>query len=262
MEDLPPSILNPLKNAKDDLQRESEVDVTGEVLRAFLPLIPWLGNAIQSLLAGKAQRRLAERIQALLEELRKLMSEMDESKIDKEFLEGEEFQTVFTQVLEQVRLSHDRAKLKTLAAVLANSSAPPFSQDGRKELFLNVLRALSPHHVLTLRSMMPGAEDESGFRGRKVITNPGGETAASLQGLAAHGLVELLLKNVPPNIGIERFVKMTESQINRQIQEIFQRPPVQLYAITRFGVDFVNFVSDPREQRAEQSKSETQTSES
>jgi hypothetical protein len=81
------------------------------------------------------------------------IEEMDEEKIDRKFFESDEFLTLFNLMLEQIRTTHDKAKLKMLAAGLANSASSDFASEKHKELFLRILRDPSPEDVLTLTCM-------------------------------------------------------------------------------------------------------------
>jgi hypothetical protein len=83
--------------------------------------------------------------------------------------------------------THDKEKKKMLSAALASSCKTTFASEDRKELFVRILRDLSPSHIQVLKKL---------FRpwyapGRYLpIGEPEGEELAILQYLAANGLAE------------------------------------------------------------------------
>jgi len=147
-------LTNPLENALAALKEEAETDGGREALNALLAEIPF-GGALLSLLDGRAQRRLLERLLDLFQAFKDELRAIDRNKIDGTFFETDEFVTLLAIALEQVRTTHDRAKLKILAAGLANSAKCQFSTEARKELFLRILRDLAPEHLSLLKSLAP-----------------------------------------------------------------------------------------------------------
>src|SRR5713226_4058537 len=106
------SLTDPLGNALNALQKESELHGGWESVIALLSAIPFAGGPISALLAGKAHRRFAERVDEVFSEV-KHRYEIDKEKVDRKFFETEEFQTIFFLTMEQLRTTHDKEKLKS-----------------------------------------------------------------------------------------------------------------------------------------------------
>jgi hypothetical protein len=235
------SLTDPLENAFDALQEESELRGEWESVVVLLSTIPFASGPISALLAGKAHRRLAERVKEVLSEL-KQRYESDQDKVDKKFFDTEEFQTIFFLTMGQLQTTHDKEKLKSLANALTNSGLLEFSSDDRKELFLSILRNLSPQHVCQLKSMRPMSRMPASSM-PPVLKNPSGEERAILQSLVAQGLVDLDLDSA--SVRSPRFSNIsTEAQAERIFREVSERVPDQCYVINEFGMAFLKFISD------------------
>lgn len=232
------SLTEPLKNALNALDKESELHGSWEFVGALAAMIPFAGAAVSSLLTGKAHRRLAERTREVLTQVKKRLEETGAEKVDIHFFDTEEFQTIFTLSMEQLRTTHDREKLKSVANALANSGLLEFSNDVRKEFYLSILRDLAPEHVHLLRKMRPKGE----FPDLPIIRDPRGEELAVLQSLVAQGLITMSLESRGVNISVSNF--RTERDIERAIRDFSQMAPTQCYMISKFGVAFLSYISD------------------
>src|ERR1700722_17600688 len=125
-------------------------DGGNEAMSALIASIPYAGSAINSILSGRAQRQMHERVTDVFEAFKESVEQMQEEKIDKGFFESDEFLTLFTLMLEQIQTTHDKTKLKMLATGLANSANTDFASNSGKELFIRILRDLAPEHVSLL----------------------------------------------------------------------------------------------------------------
>ena len=103
---------------------------------------------------------------------------------DADFYGSEEFQTLLALAQEQLWTTHDKKKLKMLAAALTNSGTEQFRNDD-KELMLRALRAVSPNDLETL--------NHQNLRGWLPLTKPfeyGPDVLSSLVE-TSHGLTGL-----------------------------------------------------------------------
>lgn len=143
---------------------------------------------------------------------------------DESYYGSEEFQTLLALAHEQLWTTHDRKKLKMLAAALANSGSAPFHADD-KELLIRALRNLSPSDIATL--------DHQNLKGWTPVEKHmvyGADVQSSLSRLAASGLVVDIL--LSPNAGAEP----------GQAVDI-DPPPKRAFRISPFGERFLEFVA-------------------
>jgi len=87
----------------------------------ILSLIPGAGSAIQCLLDGRARANVERRWLELFIEVRKGIEEVRDRIPDAAFHGSEEFQTLLALAQEQLWITHDKKKLKSLAAALAKA---------------------------------------------------------------------------------------------------------------------------------------------
>jgi hypothetical protein len=233
-----------LQKVLDNLSEESHFDASKEVLNVVIASIPHAGSAIASLSAGRAKRRILERATEVFRAMKERLEQLGESKIDKSFFESEEFQTLLALALEQIQTAHDKAKLKMLACGLANGGVQEFSCDNRKELFIRILRDLSPNHVRVLAGLLPPARSlNAGPDLWPVSHEPHGEDLAILQNLASHGLVEDFLKSGRTTIsGLRYGSQWTESEAVRAVNEALKAAPSRSFRISKFGLDFLKYL--------------------
>jgi|ERR1700730_9589644 len=214
---------------------EAKLDGGNEALNALIASIPLAGGALSSILAGRAQRRMQERVTDVFEAFKERVEQMQEDKIDQKFFESDEFLTLFTLTLEQTQTTHDKAKLNMLATGLANSASSDFVSESRKELFLRILRDLAPEHVSVLHEMRP--VEQFGRKGvRLPVDSPTGDRLAVLQHVASQGLVteSLHVEKLPT-------VNFSHPGAYHMIQKYLETPPSKSYLLSDFGVQFLNF---------------------
>jgi hypothetical protein len=222
----------------------SKMDGGNEALNALVASIPVAGGPLSSLLAGRAQRKMLERVTDVLEALKERLEQTEDSKVDRAFFESDEFLTLFTLTLEQIQTTHDKNKLNMLATGLANSAHVDFASESRKELLLRILRDLAPEHVSMLQEMKP--VEHLGKQVGRVIDSPVGDDLAVLQHLAAQGLVTERLE-------MEPFPNMNPSHPSAfgTIRQLLEIPPAKTYVISDFGVQFLNFFETERANQAD-----------
>jgi len=228
---------DPAEKAIEAVSEMGKLDGGNEALLALIAELPVGGGAIGSLLAGRWQRRMAERAAEALGEMNKRLHQVGNDKIDRQFFETDEFQTLFTLMLEQVQTTHDKEKLKMLGVGLANATTSDFSAEHRKELFFRVLRDLAPEHISVLKHLRPDKHYRSmGVRSR-TIDGPGGEVSVLLQHLAASGIVvETLEVKSMPN------ANFSHPGAYYEIKRYLETPPLRSYRLSQFGIQFLEFL--------------------
>jgi hypothetical protein len=256
-----------LERTLDRLATSAESDVGGEVIKIAIKMIPLgVGTAIDKLMSGIGQRRLVARIVEVFNEIKSQLDDANDAHVRKEYFSSEEFQTLLALTLQEIQTTHDGKKLEMLASALCNSGRIDFQSEGRKELFVRVLRSLSPEHIKVLHGLTPTIITRKGLlnladeerellvtargktlqRGQEemyqtnrflpvkafpMIRAPEGEQLLLLQNLASHGLVQ----------------ETIEQGSKRKSHKIQLREPIlvsnRCFRLSTFGEDFLAFVS-------------------
>lgn len=218
------------------LAEESQLDGGNEALSALVASIPVAGNAISSILAGGAKRRVVERVEEALRAMKEKLENVEKTKIDEEYFKSDEFMTILLLAIEQLQTTHDKKKIQMIANALANSGIVDFSSDSRKELFMRIMRDLSPQHVSMLATM-------GVHRAAFEQTNPTGENLTVLQSLAAHGLVEESYKKEQPLIPNRDFANQREAK--NALAKLIAAPTTHRFRLSDFGANFLEFFKSP-----------------
>jgi hypothetical protein len=185
---------------------------------------------------------MSQRLGELREAVGTRLNEVDRSKVNKEWFLSEEFQTMLFEAARQVTATADRKKIKMLGNALANSGIRDFQDEDRKELFLQIIRDLTPQHIAMLRRFVMLDGDISPLP----FTPYEHQDLLVLQMLHANGLVTHSLK--PPRLKQPRFggynISHTEAtQIMNDFFKDLQKPAESEFQISAFGADFLKFVS-------------------
>jgi hypothetical protein len=261
----------------DELEKsEAAAEIREEAERTFqkslalagiagaISRIPGIGNAINEMLTQLALRRTHERMSAMVDEMTRHIRKLREENINRDWFRGEEFQTLLFEAMQQLYTTHDKQKIEMLGRALVNSGASDFTADVRKELFVQLIRDLTPLHIAMLRQLLPiptadavrqppfgGAKGETVekmlWRSRPSVQGKGSDLLI-LQMLAASGLVEETLK--PAAIREFRFSRQepSMSEAKRALVDYFKelhKPPKRYFELSELGRDFLRFVGIP-----------------
>jgi hypothetical protein len=91
-------------------------------LRAGVTLIPYIGGALDVLFSHKGQEIMNERIESAFQKVKDEAQKLDESKIDYDFLESEEFFDIVYRTFDEIRKTRLKEKHKLFARILAKST--------------------------------------------------------------------------------------------------------------------------------------------
>jgi hypothetical protein len=214
-----------LELAKNDLDGGTTDDLSAMSVAGILSLIPGAGSAIQSLLDGRARANVERRRLELFVEMRKRIEEVRDRIPDAAFYGSEEFQTLLALAQEQLWSTHDKKKLKLLAAALANSGTEQFRNDD-KELMLRALRAVSPSDLEVL--------NHQNLKGWLPLTRRidyGPDVLGSLSRLASQGLV------------MEKFLRPNPNTTDEQkLSSVLEHGTWRTFQLSHFGDRFLKFV--------------------
>jgi len=223
---------------------------------ALVAEIPIVGEAIKEMCTQLAFRRTHDRIRDMYSELGNKITEIGEEKIDRNFFKSEEFKTLLFEVLRQLHTANDKRKVEMLGRALANSGNTDFSGEDRKELFVQLVRELTPQHIALLTKLMPcpieGMEmTESFMWPNRPRIQPHGDELLTSQILSGNGLlVEHFELHEPslPNIGGFSSVHDIERGLKDYVGKLRQ-PPIRSFQLSELGRDFLKFVGIKPEPR-------------
>jgi hypothetical protein len=229
------SIDDKLAKAIDILSIEGEVAVQDKMLRAAIAGIPYVGGSISSLITGQARQRLVQRAVEVFEVVGERLRHIDESLVDREFFDSEEFQTILALAIQQLQTTHDRRKIRLLASALANSGTKQFASDDRKETFMRLLRELTMDHILRSCQMEPRFEPDG--PGPGFVDNPRGIDLLMMQQLASWGLVEESLQKRPAE---NRYGG--EPTVEDFLWHVYKDVPIRRFQLSQLGRVFLAFI--------------------
>jgi hypothetical protein len=196
--------------------------------------IPYAGGAILELADGLAHRRTQERLNTVFAGMKDCLDRLSAEKLDREFFDSEEFQSLLFLLIEKLQTTHDADKLKNFANALANSGNVDFKADD-KELYVRVLRDLGLNDLRVLNdARLKGWLPHT----RAITYTP--EVICSLSRLQAMGLVleTLTPKQVPPGTtGSERM------DARAAFADLIIKPPTKNFYLSEFGERFLRFIS-------------------
>lgn len=116
-----------------------------------LSLIPFFGAAITSVLDARAFKLFEENSKHFAKEVNRLVNEIDEAKLDKRFVESDEFVSLLTEILAKNARTHEQEKVNLFARLFVNAATLEKSSAPYKEGFVRVIDELSAEHIRALR---------------------------------------------------------------------------------------------------------------
>lgn len=235
-----------------------------------LSLIPGVGAAVTELMTELAIQRTNDRMREMFEHFAHRIREVGEDKVDREWFRSEEFQTLLYEAFQQLLVTHDRAKIEMLGVALANSGAPGFKEEDRKDLFVRFVRELTSQHLRVLLELTPKSLPFNPNAARSPSSppldaeairkwewesrpkaKPSTDDLLAMQMLHAYGLVEENITSsiVQPSIP-SRFT--SESQIMDAVKKFsknIERPTIsRTFRLSPLGADFLKFMGLPKPQ--------------
>ena len=124
-------------------------------LEAALNLIPYAGGFVATYFSEIRQERATEKMQTYFDYFRKRLEDIDEEKVDKNFLQSEKFAELFLQGAEYAAKSTLDRKIYRLANILLNQAQTDFSFRNRTQSLMQIVDRLSDLDVVTLTSYGP-----------------------------------------------------------------------------------------------------------
>ena len=169
---------NTYKSSAEEPSRILERYERSIIPRAAVVGIPYVGSTIDVLLSGKASRRWQERVMSLLDELRIRLGKIEESHIDKGFLDSDEFQQLIIRVFQALQSSYEHEKITYFAEILSRVITKGSLRDERAERYITLVNELTGLHIRIIKlfaerresSLSKGRAEEIIILGAKEIS--------------------------------------------------------------------------------------------
>ncbi len=113
-------------------------------------LFPVVGPGILSALDKRAAQLAEKNSKLFAEELKRHIDSIAEDKLDKAFVESDEFVSLLINVLARNARAHEEEKVKFYAALFMNAVMTPTSSTSYKEGFVQIIDELGVDHIRVL----------------------------------------------------------------------------------------------------------------
>ena len=127
-----------------------ELQVLLKLITGEIPIIGTAYSAFEGCINAKAAKIKEARVQALLSDISARIAQLDEIKLNKEYLSSEGFFEIFRDALEIVGKSSDDGKRSLIADYLVGRATIETSSDFDDQV-LTDLRDLKPFHLKIIR---------------------------------------------------------------------------------------------------------------
>jgi hypothetical protein len=137
-----------------------------------LNLIPFVGPVVVqaiNLYEGETRNR---KLDGLLDEIRRQLSRLDESKLDRAFIETPEFEEAALKAFEAGRTTGDGEKRRLIAAALVGSVTTDRPPALDVEAVLDTLRVLTPTDLRLARTLYEEAGADSAWAIVRTVVAP------------------------------------------------------------------------------------------
>jgi len=133
-----------MQEIKRSLVKASKIYSDQTIIRAGINLIPFIGGALDVLLSSSGQNFVIRRLESFISELNNQISQLDENKINKDFLRTEEGFDLLIKSFESASKTRQIEKLKLYAKIIKGSllSGKEYQEDD-PELYLKIVEELS-----------------------------------------------------------------------------------------------------------------------
>lgn len=131
-------------------------------LRAAVALVPSLGSSIDAIITTRAQNLARQRIEAFLSELQAASSRLDAEKLDRAYLESEEWSDLVLRAFRAAADTRDREKSQLYAALLADAATTDRIPEIDYEAALSSIAELSVQEVALARAIFDKQVGEPG----------------------------------------------------------------------------------------------------
>jgi len=127
------------EKTKPAIERYSE----NAILRASISKIPFIGSPLDIFLTTKAQKIFSDRIMNLFDELKYEMTTLEDKKVDKDYINSEEFIDLFIKTIEMAAKTSNKEKIELYAKLLKGAIKFQDRKEFSPEEYLQVLSELT-----------------------------------------------------------------------------------------------------------------------
>lgn len=153
-------IVNVVAKKADTLLEAGDSEDT---IHGLLSLLPG-GGFLDSVLFRRVKQAARKRLEEFHEKMANDLKFLQEAKIDKEFLESEEFDYLVMKVVSRTVWEHSEQKREYLRNFLINTITLDFSKNPLKETLLELIGGISPSHIKMMQFISKGmARTKSGW---------------------------------------------------------------------------------------------------
>lgn len=210
----------------DKIKELSQHPIVKGLINGGLSFIPFLGEAISTSLDVRASQLAERNSRIFAEEVKRLLEKLDTDKLDKQFLESDEFVLLVTRILIASARTYEQEKITLYARILLNSVTVEKSDTDYKEGFINIVDDLSVEHVKILTVAYHKIRNEMEDKNKIIVANE----IAELLGLEESRVIAYCEQ-------MARFGLIMDSQLGR----VLDYQPGH-YTITNYGIQFVEFL--------------------
>ncbi len=135
-----------------------EVYSQNTVLRTTISSIPFIGGPLDVLLSSEGQKIVQARVMQMFKNLKREMRCVQESMIDKKYLESEEFFDLILRGIEAATKTRDREKVHLYAKVLRGAVTIQNREEFSPEEYLSILTELTSREIEVARVIYEQSE--------------------------------------------------------------------------------------------------------
>ena len=124
-----------------------------------LSLVPFFGTAAVSVLSARAAKIAEGNSKRFAEEVKERVNRLDLSKLDKSFVESDEFASLLFEILTRNARAYEEEKIKLFANIFVHSAFLENSRTPYKEGFIRIVSDLSLDHIALFRCIYDKGKD-------------------------------------------------------------------------------------------------------
>lgn len=200
------------------------------LLDGGMSLVPAIGPAIMSALDTRALKLFEQNTKRFAEGIRNQVNNIDESKLDKQFIESDEFVSLLIDIIARNASTHEKEKTRLFARIFVNSACHSYSKTPYKQGFVQIINDLTAAHIRILSLAYDRATvfpEEDGNKNRDYISLDDIQTAT---GIAGHRIEAYCHQMI-------RYGLLYDWSIGRATG-----PRANLFGITDYGKEFSAFL--------------------
>jgi hypothetical protein len=232
----PAPIRDQLVAQLDELNAAVESPIANAALQAALSVMGPVGAGVGGWLSGRATQLMQKNSLRALRTILDYARQLDEAKIDRQFLDSDEFTSLLIDVLTMNAKTYEEEKVDLFSRVFINSMLGEQVNVPYKEGFLKIIGDLSTDHIRVFRFICERTKNPDPNEAELTVGRVLSSEIASATGLPEHRAMaygyELVRYGLLIDWGIGRYG---------------YKPGA--FALTEYGEEFAAFLRDPRKIR-------------